>query len=215
MKQRMRRAYTLIELLVALAIVSALAAILAPAFIMAKEKAQATMCLSNLRQVGTAMFLYVQDYDGVYPHDPRPRFAPGYEVDRLGRVYGFDSTDDTNRFDARPVKDMLMPYVNNEKVWYCPSLYLKTLPQSRPGTNYQVNPYLVVNNIPDPDQPHGGPVRESDIERPSAVAVFFDFSLAGKRLHRDGRNAVAADGHVKWQRNGQELIVLPWWTRGQ
>lgn len=206
-----RRAYTLIELLVAIAVIAVLAGIMTPAFLMAKERARATMCISNLRQLGTAMFLYVQDYDGGYPYDVGPRFTPGLEVDFLNRIRAFDRTDESNRFDARPIKDLLEPYVMNDGVWYCPSMWTRTLPQSRPGTNYQVNPYLVVNSVPDPGQPHSGPVRESDIARPSSVAVFFDFYLAGKRLHRDGRNAVATDGHVKWQRNGQELIVLPWW----
>ena len=60
------KGFTLIELLVVIAIIAILAAILFPVFAQAKLAAKKTMCLSNFRQIGTAMILYSNDSDGLY-----------------------------------------------------------------------------------------------------------------------------------------------------
>jgi len=62
-----RRAFTLIELLVVIAIIAILAAILFPVFAQAKSAAKKTADLSNKKQVGTAMAIYLTDADDCYP----------------------------------------------------------------------------------------------------------------------------------------------------
>jgi len=61
-----RKGFTLIELLVVIAIIAILAAILFPVFAQAREKARAASCLSNLKQIGLAHLMYIQDYDETF-----------------------------------------------------------------------------------------------------------------------------------------------------
>ena len=63
----MKKGFTLIELLVVMAIIAILAAILFPVFASARAAAKKTACLSNMRQIGMAVELYMQDYDFAYP----------------------------------------------------------------------------------------------------------------------------------------------------
>jgi prepilin-type N-terminal cleavage/methylation domain-containing protein/prepilin-type processing-associated H-X9-DG protein len=90
--------FTLIELLVVIAIIAILAAILFPVFAQAREEARRAACLSNSRQIGLAMAMYIQDNDETTPS-----------------VYE-DFTTNT-RYDSWR---LLQPYVKNRDIFYCP-----------------------------------------------------------------------------------------------
>jgi general secretion pathway protein G len=110
-----KRAFTLIELLVVIGIIAILAALLFPVFARAKAAAKQTTCLSNLRQIGDAMVLYMADYDDFFPRgvDPvdhcRPEIwsgSPGWQAQIPEMPY---------------LHDVLQPYLKSRAVFHCPS----------------------------------------------------------------------------------------------
>jgi prepilin-type N-terminal cleavage/methylation domain-containing protein/prepilin-type processing-associated H-X9-DG protein len=92
------RGFTLIELLVVIAIIAILAAILFPVFAQAREKARAISCLSNMKQLTTAIQMYTQDYDETFP-------------------VGFDGVTWVGN-DLWPQK--VQPYVKSLGIFVCP-----------------------------------------------------------------------------------------------
>jgi prepilin-type N-terminal cleavage/methylation domain-containing protein len=94
----MKRAFTLIELLVVIAIIAILAAILFPVFAQAKAAAKKTACLSNGKQLGTAVNIYSADHD-----------------DKLPSIYD-DGDGSINGCGGDPACSMA-PYVKSGGVW--------------------------------------------------------------------------------------------------
>ena len=108
--RRRDAAFTLIELLVVIAIIAILAAILFPVFAQAREQARKISCLSNAKQIDTAMQMYIQDYDETIPlvgGSP----APGQGFANLGFVTW---------------QDTLQPYIKNIAILICPDSSFKS-----------------------------------------------------------------------------------------
>src|SRR5438552_9460437 len=145
-----RSGFTLIELLVVIAIIAILAAILFPVFAQAREKARQTSCLSNLRQIGTAVQMYIQDYDERLP-------GTSWVTGRCG-FYGHwvPGGNIANSPNWRLEDGAIMPYVKNTKIFACPSdsvaaSYNPSSPSAptdrAKGLSYAMNAYLS-NMIP-------------------------------------------------------------------
>ena len=107
-----RRGFTLIELLVVIAIIAILAAILFPVFAKAREKARQASCQSNLKQIGIAFKMYVQDYDEKWPVAAPLACCSDGKLGSKGQDFGFDGW----------VSNALIPYTKNQQIYICPSL---------------------------------------------------------------------------------------------
>ena len=107
-----RNGFTLIELLVVIAIIAILAAILFPVFAQAREKAREATCLSNTKQLGTAVTMYVQDFDEALFFDAG-KTAPS--TSRTGAVVPSTGTNQVRWWNV------IMPYLKSNNVFSCPS----------------------------------------------------------------------------------------------
>jgi len=102
--RRKAEGFTLIELLVVIAIIAILAAILFPVFAQAREKARAISCLSNTKQVGLGLYMYVEDYDELMP----TAFAS------IPPING-------GNINVITFEDQIVPYVKSAPLYKCPS----------------------------------------------------------------------------------------------
>jgi prepilin-type N-terminal cleavage/methylation domain-containing protein len=103
-KQR-EAAFTLIELLIVVAIIAALAGLLLPVLSNAREKARQSACLSNMKQIGDALDIYVSDNDETYP----------------GASMSVKTASNSGNDTRIPFEMQLMPYAKSDQIWTCPS----------------------------------------------------------------------------------------------
>ena len=110
----MKRGFTLIELLVVITIIAILAAILFPVFARAKAAAKQTVCISNLKQIGTAMTLYMGDNDDIFPYavDASDKFDP--------TIWASQPAFAAQIPNMLEMPDALMPYTKSKDIFHCP-----------------------------------------------------------------------------------------------
>lgn len=116
------RGFTLIELLVVIAIIAILAAILFPVFARARAQARKSVCISNVKQMGLGLMMYVQDYDEQFPwlmqdfrtNDPATGLSTGLPT---GAPWGVDMNAKRGLF----LEYATQPYVKNRDLFLCPS----------------------------------------------------------------------------------------------
>ena len=216
-----KKGFTLIELLVVIAIIAILAAILFPVFAQAREKARQSNCLSNMKQLGTAIILYNDDYDETYPNSPEGAYHNA-KVD--ASVYGTD----INPFVWT---SKIFPYVKNWSMYTCPSSKVKIKGSAQYGmTSYFGNGAVLegVGPFNNYDYAQSRSVSAPMIGSPAELIVLTEYPQADgsycflrpyitnlpntlmevgwnwgqEKTHNGGMNITYADGHAKYAKAG-------------
>ena len=187
------RAFTLIELLVVIAIIAILAAMLLPALSKAKEKANAIVCLNNLKQWGLAAQIYATDNADYLPPDGTPN--PGDSSTNTGWYIQLPQVLSLPRYHDMPWRTNATAGVGRS-VWICPSN------PRRSNTNnlfhYCLNEYINDTGV------DNHPVKISSLRQHSALVYLFDSknlpavgtpNYVHTNLHSGGAQFTFLDGH--------------------
>ena len=201
-----RRGFTLVEIIIVVAVLAVLAGIAFPVFVRVRERGRCATCQDNLRQIALAMQQYVADSSGRYP------------AMRSGSGVLWN--------------DAVMPYVKERGIFRCPSRQSPLI--ENPSTDYAYN-YTTLNTIPFWDSnanngPFGNTQFNGAHEASIAISpsrVFLNYEGGGSTgdggpdtavvetpwgttewmtaLHSGGANFSYIDGHVKWRSKEEQL----------
>lgn len=142
----MKRNFTLIELLVVIAIIAVLAAMLLPALSKAREKAREISCTGNMKQMGMALALYLDENDEIFPHSPGGTNLSAGTLEKTGvacyYVKGFQNLPGV--YEKIYWHGQIWKYIGNAKTFLCPSATLQSgAPEGEYGyCNYAYNGFL-------------------------------------------------------------------------
>src|SRR5690349_10966625 len=117
-----RGGFTVVELLIVIAVLAILAALLLPALAQAKHKALMIKCVSNLHQVGIGLRMYVDDNNETFPpaRSDQFRFDPKGPSLRHGDALGGVDGDLADSSLPRSTNRLLARYVPAGEVFHCP-----------------------------------------------------------------------------------------------
>ncbi|MDF2440699.1 MAG: hypothetical protein JWN98_1683 [Abditibacteriota bacterium] len=220
---RIRRAFTLIEILIVLAIIGILAALLFPVFSRAREGARRAACASNLKQIGLSVAQYSQDYDEHLPYgylyygpgladlmmweDLVQPYAKSYQV-MVCPGHSAPIQYDFRR--KRTPSPFAKSYAANE-VFDAPGSTLAPMPRTNPfspptplAALADVTMTILIGECP----PGDATVAEFDAYAKTDIGFDGVGPLCNDKRHTNGSNWLFADGHVKWLRQTQTRM----WT---
>lgn len=189
-----RAAFTLIELLVVVAVIALLSGMLLPALARSKGKAQALMCLNNLKQWGLATHLYAGDHDDFLPPDGAPNPSDG--ATNVGWYIQLPVALGLPRYQAMPWRTNAAVSLGRS-VWICPSN-----PRRSNGRNLF---HYCLNEHVNGTGADSRPVRLGSVPQPALIIWLFDsknlpavgsWSYVHTNLHAEGAQFVFLDGHA-------------------
>ncbi len=213
MSHLIRRGFTLIELLVVITIIAVLAAILFPVFAQAREKARSIACLSNLKQIGTATQMYIQD------NDQRLFFRATSNAASTRTGLAVAKTDPS--YNSLQWWNEMMPYIKSNALFACPDDSAPTLSPDGNGNLVIPRSYTCSAAVE--------ALTDAQVTNPAATIVItekWSRTVAGAAVsapfmdafdgdmetdpphpmkeiasrHQGGLNCSFFDGHAKWLR---------------
>lgn len=204
-----RRAFTVMELLVAISVIAILATLLFPVFAKAKNAARQSACLNNLKNIGAAFLTYMEGYDDTWPFgvDPADKYTP--------QIWNGFPEFQKRILDIPLMHDLLDTYLPSRSVWECPAdkgqiiddvsfeLMNSTNSYKQYGTSYYYRTELTVRSL-----------TTSNLPQLAEINVYFDGSGAWhtgvdllresdtweemeEKLRRYRYNVLFGDMHVK------------------
>ena len=192
--RKFSKAFTLIGLLVVIAIIAILASLLLPALSKAKHSSKTTVCRSNLRQWGLATQLFVVDNDDLLPQDGTPN--PGNSSTNVGWYIDLPKQMNLPRYHDMPWRTNASIQPGNV-VWICPAN-----PRRSNGNN--LFHYSLNENVNGTGG--GNQVTLSSLPTPAGIVWLYDSknlpavgtpNYIHTNLHTRGANIVFLDGHVQ------------------
>ena len=174
-----RKAFTLVELLVVISIMSLLMAILMPALAKARQHSKNVVCLSNLRQMAILAHIYATSNDDYYPLAYTATSLDFTTMTSVQRCWDFTTVHDWSTSSAAvTVKPGILWEANGQmEIYQCPSFKGPSNTSDDPFTGYNYNTSYI-----------GSPAQSAKIiqvKHPSSTAIFGD----GEFVDGDKRGA--------------------------
>ena len=195
-----KRAFTLIEILVVVAIIALLAAIIFPTFARVRENGRAIACVSNLKQIGMALNMYAEDNNGFHPI--------------AGADISWNAIDPVTK--NGPWMQQMQEYLKSTKVLKCPSdgdseysyflgsraAYLSATPNAFAATDMRRIQYVSAFVIGGDTFSRNGSFAITDADKDDYSQNCIGGNAGGTpsiewRRHNGGQNVLFADAHVK------------------